>query len=265
MPRRRRNGQTANRHDGGGGPAVRSQPPQGAGRLGGMHSLPSMLSIAVELLAAAVAPARCAACDAPVARLVVLCDACASTAEWTHENDSFWDSAPCAAPRVAAFAYGGAIARAIGRLKYERRADLARPLGDLLWRALQPHAVALRNNVVVPVPLHPSRLVERGFNQSALIARPVARRLAAPLRPLALARIRDTPQQAALDRQARIANVVDAFRVRQPQQIDRRAVLLIDDVCTTGATLDACTKALMAAGAASVAHAVVARVRPDDT
>jgi ComF family protein len=230
-----------------------------------MQTISSTLSIAVELLAAVVAPSRCAACDAPVARLLALCDACTSTVERAPENDPSPHSMLDPASSVAAFAYGGAIAQAIARLKYGRRPDLARPLGDLLWRALEPHARALQHTVVVPVPLHPARLVERGFNQSALIARPIAHRLAAPLRPLALARVRDTRQQAALDREARIANVARAFHVRQPQHIGRRAVLLIDDVCTTGATLDACTRALTGAGAVSVARAVVARVRPGDT
>jgi ComF family protein len=225
----------------------------------------SLLSVAVELLATTVAPARCASCDAPVARLVALCDTCASTVERIDENGGLRRSTSNGAPPVAAFAYGGAIARAITRLKYGRRPDLARPLGDLLWRALAPEASALRDAVVIPVPLHPARLADRGFNQSALVARPIARRLGAPLRPLALARIRDTRQQAVLDRAGRIANVADAFRVRQLHHVHRRTVLLLDDVCTTGATLEACKNALMAAGTASVACAVVARVRPDDT
>jgi ComF family protein len=166
---------------------------------------------------------------------------------------------------VAAFAYGGAIAQAIGRLKYEQRPDLARPLGDLLWRALAPHARAVRDAIVVPVPLHPVRLVERGFNQAALIARLIARRLDAPLHPLALARTRDTPRQTALDRAARRRNVEAAFRVRRPEAVRNRSIVLVDDVSTTGATLAACTQALMSAGAANVIPAVVARVWRDDT
>jgi ComF family protein len=157
------------------------------------------------------------------------------------------------------------MARAIGRLKYEHRPDLARPLGDLLWGALAPHANALRDAVVVPVPLHPSRLVERGFNQASLIARRIARRLEAPFRPLALERTRDTPQQTTLDRESRTRNVADAFRVRRAETVRDRSVLLVDDVRTTGATLDACTQRLMRAGATRVVHAVIARVWRDDT
>jgi ComF family protein len=155
--------------------------------------------------------------------------------------------------------YGGAVARTIARLKYERRPDLSRPLADLLWRATEPRAQFLASHAVVPVPLHPSRLAERGYNQSALLARPLARRLGVPFWPLALARVRDTPGQASLDRAARLTNVRGAFKVRQREHVSGRDILLVDDVCTTGATLDACTAALRESGARSVACAVVAR------
>ncbi|HXN31925.1 MAG TPA: ComF family protein [Polyangiaceae bacterium] len=217
-----------------------------------MTAAVSIASFAVELLAWVVAPPRCAACDTPVRLLSVFCSACASTAERVQDNDP---------PVTAAFVYGGAVERAITRLKYDRRPDLARPLGDLLWRALRPDARGLRGSVVVPVPLHASRLAQRGFNQAALIARRVALRIDAPLLPLALARVRDTPQQAALDREGRIANVAGAFCTRQSDRVRGRSVLLIDDVRTTGATMNACASALLVAGAASVAHAVVAVAR----
>jgi ComF family protein len=207
-------------------------------------------SLAFELFASLLAPPRCAACDSCVAALTVFCSGCAATVERARVDD----------PRaIAAFVYGGAVARAIARFKYEQRPDLARPLGDLLWRALEPYAPALGDAVVVPVPLHRARLVERGFNQSALLARRIARRLGAPLRPLALARVRNTPQQAALDRQGRIANVANAFCARAPASLRGRPVLLVDDVCTTGATLGACARALLEAHASWVALAVVAR------
>jgi ComF family protein len=117
--------------------------------------------------------------------------------------------------------------------------------------------------VVVPVPLHPSRLADRGFNQAALIASRLARRLEATFRPLALARVRDTPRQASLDREARLANMARALVARRPEQVFGRDVLLVDDVRTTGATIDACTDALLAAGARSVSSATVASAPRD--
>ena len=114
--------------------------------------------------------------------LAVFCPPCARTVV---------SAASGPALPTAALVYGGAVARAIARMKYESRPDLARPLADLLWRALEPHAASLRGAVVVPVPLHPSRLAERGFNQSALLGRRLARHLGAPLAP-ALSRARET-------------------------------------------------------------------------
>jgi ComF family protein len=144
-------------------------------------------------------------------------------------------------------------------MKYERRPDLARPLADLLWREIEPHRAAMTGAFVVPVPLHPSRLASRGFNQSALLARRIAAALGARYLPLALGRWRDTAQQSTLDREARRANVADAFYVRQPLRIRGRRILLVDDVRTTGATLDACIRALAGAGAVDTAWAVIAR------
>ncbi len=212
------------------------------------------LSFALELAAAALAPPRCAACDEPVGLLMAFCSACASTVVPAPGH---------AADGRAAFSYDGAVTRAIVRLKYERRPDLARPLGDLLWRSLEPRRETLLGSVVVPVPLHASRLAARGFNQSVLLAQRVARGLRAPLWPLALRRLRDTPRQAALDRQARVANVASAFATRRGERIRGRHVLLVDDVRTTGATLAACELALREAGAAEVHWAVVAQAQVD--
>jgi ComF family protein len=208
-----------------------------------------LLSLAFETLLATIAPPRCAACDGAVGLLTVFCPSCARTATGVAHGP---------ARPSAALVYGGAVARAIVRMKYEARPDLARPLGDLLWRALEPYAGALGETIVVPVPLHPTRLAERGFNQSALLARRVARRLGAPMAARVLARTRETRQQATLDRAARAENVESAFQVRSYAGIGGRAILLVDDVMTTGATLAACEKALAAAGAARIERAVLA-------
>jgi ComF family protein len=210
----------------------------------------ALAALALDVFASILAPPRCAACDAKVRRLSVFCSPCAATVEIAGvERDD----------ALAAFVYGGAVARAIVRVKYEARPDLTRPLGDLLYRALAPRAASLRGALVAAVPLHPSRLAERGFNQSALLAGRIARHLDAPYAPLLLARERDTPKQANLDRAARLANVAGAFRVRQPKGVLDRDVLLVDDVRTTGATLEACSRVLAGAGARSVVTAVLAQ------
>jgi len=189
-----------------------------------------------------LAPRRCGGCEAELpAGVIGFCEVCASLLE------------PSPDPR-AVYLYGGPLAEAIRKLKYRHRTELAEPLGRRLARGCA--SLAGEVDVVVPVPLHRRRLAERGFNQSALLARRVARSLGLPLRPRALRRLRDTPPQASLDRADRAANVRDAFRARATEA----RVLLIDDVRTTGATLAACAEALTAAGAARVHVRTLARV-----
>ncbi len=161
--------------------------------------------------------------------------------------------------------YGGAVADALQRFKYGDRPDLARPLGALLRRTLgeanqtAPGATPrLAGDLVVPVPLHPRRLAERGYNQAALLARQVRGELGAGLATTVLLRQLDTPPQAKLGRAARTRNLQGAFRVVHPERLERRRVILVDDVATTGATLAACTEALVGAGVASVTSLVVA-------
>jgi ComF family protein len=221
----------------------------------------ALASLAIELMLALLAPPRCAACDEHVSMLAVFCPSCARSA--TGASGELGRT-------QAALVYGGAVARAIARMKYESRPDLARPLGDLLWRALEPNAPLLRRAVVVPVPLHPTRLAERGFNQSALLARRVAMYLGAPFEPRMLSRTRETQQQAALNRTARRMNVAGAFEARGARAgalVRGRVILLVDDVVTTGATLDACERALLSAGATCIHRAVVASApqRVDDS
>jgi ComF family protein len=183
-------------------------------------------------------------------------------------------AAPCAACQAspAPFAFAGAVAayhgglrRAIHALKYERRAAVAAPLSRLLAERGPSRLPAPPRDwadAVVPVPLHPARLAERGFNQAELLAAACARRWALPLERRALRRVRATAPQAALDAPARHANLRDAFRVPRPDRVVGRRLLLVDDVLTTGATAAAATRALRAAGAAAVGVLVLACV-PD--
>jgi ComF family protein len=201
------------------------------------------------LVASALSPPACAACDAPLARGRVFCPTCAETVlrSWRGEADS-----------ALAFAeFGGAVAAALKRFKYEDRPDLAGPLGELMRRAVRE--AGLGADVVVPVPLHPRRLVERGYNQAALLGRAVAAELGVPLGARVLGRRRSTGQQARLGREERLVNVAGAFTVRDVRAVRGKRVVLVDDVATTGATLGACREVLLAAGAAEVVAVVLAR------
>lgn len=212
-----------------------------------MTLIAPFLRLAGELAVSLVAPPRCAACDAAVPLRTVFCASCASTLERASPPDRSVRSA---------FVYGGALARALERFKYDGQAHLARPLSDLVLLALERDEHAF--DVVCPVPLHGSRLIERGFNQSALLASRVASHLRVSFRPLALARIRATSQQASLPREERLKNVANAFIVRQPQAVRGARVLLVDDVRTTGATIGACGEVLQNGGAKDVVSATVA-------
>ena len=136
------------------------------------------------------------------------------------------------------------------------------PLGHLLRRLLREEGLSAE--VVVPVPLHPKRLAERGYNQAALLARAAARELGAPLEARALVRVRDTSQQARLGRTERLTNVERAFVARNPEAVRGRDVLLVDDVETTGATLAACRAALLEAGARHVTMVCLCRAGAAD-
>jgi len=147
--------------------------------------------------------------------------------------------------------------QAILQFKYKDVKALAAPLGALMEEYLRAHP--LPATVLVPVPLHPRRLRERGYNQSLLLARELGRLASMPIVERTLVRIKNTPPQtrtkSAYERQR---NTARAFSCRS-QLLRGKRVLLIDDVCTSSATLNACARALKAGGAASVWGLTLAR------
>ena len=161
-----------------------------------------------------------------------------------------FDAAYCFGP------YEGILREWIHLYKYGRVKTMAQPLGELLAEAVPPEEPF---DAVVPVPLHWIRRWRRGFNQSELLARGLARRLRIPLLS-ALRRTRSTETQAGLSNTARRRNVARAFRCRRTRAVAGKRVLLIDDVMTTGSTAAACALALKRAGAVRIVLATVARV-----
>jgi ComF family protein len=158
---------------------------------------------------------------------------------------------------LAGYAFEGPLRSALLAFKYRGQYRLAACLGEFILDALEHRPLSI--DLVAPVPLNPRRMRERGFNQSELLARTVAAPHQWQLDVALLARIRDTPQQARLPARERRANVAGAFQVTRPQEVAGRRVLLVDDVTTTGATLDACAAPLLAAGAEGVWAVVAAR------
>ncbi len=155
----------------------------------------------------------------------------------------------------ARYAYGGALACAVSRFKYGPAPHLAGPLSSLLFAGGAPRDVDL----VVPVPLHPRRLRQRGFNQAALLVGRAPRALRSRLCTSILARVEDTPHQAGLTRRERLEALAGAFRAAPGPKLRGARVLLVDDVATTTATMRAAAKALLDAGAASVVGLCLAR------
>ncbi len=144
-------------------------------------------------------------------------------------------------------------------LKYRGFRPLAKPLGEHLLKAagkLDERAFDL----ILPVPLHRNRRRARGFNQSALLAAWLAKHWRVSLASETCVRVRDTPPQTGLRAAERRKNVAGAFDVPQAERVRSRRVLLVDDVLTTGATVNACAKALLDAGARSVSAVTLARV-----
>lgn len=200
-------------------------------------------------------PPRCAACNALGTDL---CQKCLQKLKPWHGPRV---GLPAGRQVVAGAAMEGVVEPLIYALKYKGMYRLATPLGD--WLA---GTIGLRrdtaqmfgeNPLIVPVPLHARRLRERGYNQAALLARRLATVAMMPIDETALVRVRATGSQVEThSREERLENMFGAFRCEHPELVEGRDVILVDDVCTTGATLDDCARALRVAGAGSI-HAIV--------
>ena len=145
-------------------------------------------------------------------------------------------------------------------MKYEELTRLGNWFAERLAEVIAREPELFRADVVVPVPLHPPRQRERGYNQAELIARPLAKRLGIKQGSYLLVRTRPRPARLVLSRKEHWESVRGAYATRKGLRVDKLRVLLIDDVMTTGATLDACSRALKLAGAESLVGLTVARV-----
>jgi ComF family protein len=218
-------------------------------------------------------PPRCAGCGVIVEEIHGFCPDCWTKIEFLGDSGcticglplqatEAGICAPCLArpPRIArtrsAVAYGELSRSLAIRLKYGRKVAIARTMA----RYMAPLVGTADQPLLVPVPLHRSRLWHRGFNQSALVARELSRRLGIAADPIVLRRTRRTPPLKGMSPLQRRKTVSGAFRVADKQSVAGRTIILVDDVLTTGSTAEACARALKRAGAARVELVSWARV-----
>lgn len=208
----------------------------------------------------------CEACRQSLTPLGVACPRCSEPQEGaTGVRCRRCRHEPLPLDLVAPWRYGGALQDALRAVKFAGRLDAARAVARLCRPYLDLAMTLACVDVVVPVPLHWRRRAKRGFDQAAVMARWA---LADEKRPCLIAdglmRQRSTPEQVSLPRSARLENMKDAFNVpaRRRARVEGRTVLLFDDVITTGATMAAAGRALLAAGAAQVIGFGLARAEP---
>ena len=151
------------------------------------------------------------------------------------------------------------LRRVVQKFKYGRRVSLGKPLGRLMAQGCQEFLSECAVDVIIPVPLHPKRLRWRGFNQSVLLARQLSRVLDVPMDPFVLCRSKETPPQTQLTEEERRRNVRRAFSLNPHKSVKGRRVLLVDDVYTSGATVNECSRSLKQAGAKEVYVLTLAR------
>jgi len=197
----------------------------------------------------------CASCDQPfVSQAATNCTP-------NHQCQQCQEQPPDFQRAWTLFPYLPPLREAICSFKYRGKHTLAQPLARLMISALPS---GLDVDVIVPVPLHPTRLRAREFNQSLLLADQLGRYLALPVSATNLVRTAATEPQTTLTRQARLQNLKKAFAVRRPRDIAEKRVLLVDDVFTTGTTLNECAKALRKAGSGPVFALTLARTVDTD-
>ena len=219
-------------------------------------------------------PPRCAGCGVIIDDVHSFCPDCWTKIEFLGESGCNTCGLPleateaetcavclAAPPKIArtraAVAYGDLTRSLAIRLKYGRKVAIARTMARYMAPLINAGG---GDPILIPVPLHRARLWGRGFNQSALVARELSRRLNFPTDALVLRRSKRTPPLTGMSPQQRRKAVAGAFKITDETTVSGRTVILIDDVLTTGSTADACARALQRAGASRVELITWARV-----
>ena len=215
-------------------------------------------------------PRVCLACTEPLARGEThLCTGCRAELPYTDSHRlppdqnplgrRFWGKLPIQyALSYLRFLRHGRVQHLLHQLKYEGQREVGVALGELYGAELREAGLAADFDLIVPVPLHPRKLARRGYNQAAVFAQGLSTGLGLPWSAAALRRTAHTASQTRKNRLQRWENVATVFEISLPEEVVGRRILLVDDVLTTGATLEACGAVLLAGGAAEVSIATIA-------
>lgn len=216
-------------------------------------------------------PESCYACEGAMARgEKYICTSCSIKLPYTDSHvhgatelnpfqRRFWGKVPVRFTfSYLHFMPKGRVQRLLHKLKYKGAQELGEHLGQRYGSLLSDHQYSDQFDLVVPVPLHKHKFRRRGYNQSECFARGLAASMALPHQAHALVRMIDTGTQTRKNRLDRWQNVEQVFQVKQQQEIEGKRILLVDDVMTTGATLEACAVALLTAGAKEVSVVAIA-------
>lgn len=229
-----------------------------------------MLRTAFSDFFSLIFPQVCLACEETLARGEdFLCTTCRTQLPYTdyHKLPSrenplarrFWGKVPVHyALSYLRFLRRGRVQHLLHQLKYKGQRDIGLVLGRWYGAELAEQGLATDFDLIVPVPLHPRKLAKRGYNQSDTFAEGLSIGLAVPWSATALRRTEHTDSQTRKNRTERWENVAEVFEVAELLAVADKRILVVDDVLTTGATLESCAAALLAAGAADVSVATIA-------
>lgn len=212
-------------------------------------------------------PPKCIFCESIVnlSSFISICEDCYKKIPFSHqEYTELSNEYPYTSfhiKLVCLCEYEGIIKQSLIRYKFMNKQSYNRTFGIMLAEKIKKMTSCRNFDIIVSVPLHKTKERLRGYNQAYLIAREVSRKMKVSENSQLLSRIRNTKSQSKLDKNDRVLNVKDAFKVKNEKWIKDKTILLIDDIATTGATMGECCKSLLEAGAKEVVCAVIASGR----